>query len=64
MYVILNAFQYCFLNPKTDCIVVPLLRGSLDDAVRQSDVDSTEPSTSMMNDNLWAIYTYTYLNCI
>ncbi|KAH8417963.1 hypothetical protein KR222_009416 [Zaprionus bogoriensis] len=47
-----NERQNILLQAKTDCIVVPLLRGSLDDAVRQSDADSTEPSTSMMNDNL------------
>ncbi|KAL7727802.1 hypothetical protein ACLKA6_019742 [Drosophila palustris] len=38
--------------PRRTALRFPLLRGSLDDAVRQSDVDSTEPSTSMMNDNL------------
>ncbi|XP_023166521.1 structural maintenance of chromosomes protein 1A [Drosophila hydei] len=47
-----NERQNILLQAKTDCIVVPLLRGSLDDAVRQSDADSLEPSTSTMHDNL------------
>ncbi|ALC47438.1 SMC1 [Drosophila busckii] len=41
-----NERQNILLQAKTDCIVVPLLRGTLDDAVRQSETDSIEPSTS------------------
>ncbi|KAI8044980.1 structural maintenance of chromosomes protein 1A [Drosophila gunungcola] len=44
-----NERQNILLQAKTDCIVVPLLRGSLDDAVRQSDADVASTSTAMEN---------------
>ncbi|EDV30323.1 uncharacterized protein Dana_GF23004 [Drosophila ananassae] len=43
-----NERQNILLQAKTDCIVVPLLRGSLDDAVRQTE----DPSTSTALENL------------
>ncbi|KAH8381877.1 hypothetical protein KR009_000701 [Drosophila setifemur] len=43
-----NDRQNILLQAKTDCIVVPLLRGSLDDAVRQSE----DASTSMAADTI------------
>ncbi|EDW81202.1 uncharacterized protein Dwil_GK11152 [Drosophila willistoni] len=44
-----NERQNILLQAKTDCIAVPLLRGSLDDAVRQSDADNTNTSLAMDN---------------
>ncbi|XP_068155784.1 LOW QUALITY PROTEIN: structural maintenance of chromosomes protein 1A [Drosophila tropicalis] len=44
-----NERQNILLQAKTDCIAVPLLRGSLDDAVRQSDADNTNMSLAMDN---------------
>ncbi|XP_016978479.1 structural maintenance of chromosomes protein 1A [Drosophila rhopaloa] len=44
-----NDRQNILLQAKTDCIVVPLLRGSLDDAVRQSDADVASTSTAIDN---------------
>ncbi|EDW43426.1 GM26555 [Drosophila sechellia] len=44
-----NERQNILLQAKTDCIVVPLLRGSLDDAVRQSDPDVPSTSSAMEN---------------
>ncbi|XP_016952751.1 structural maintenance of chromosomes protein 1A [Drosophila biarmipes] len=49
-----NERQNILLQAKTDCIVVPLLRGSLDDAVRQSDADvaSTSAAAAAAMENL------------
>ncbi|EDX14157.1 GD21062, partial [Drosophila simulans] len=44
-----NERQNILLQAKTDCIVVPLSRGSLDDAVRQSDPDVPSTSAAMEN---------------
>ncbi|XP_017140852.1 structural maintenance of chromosomes protein 1A [Drosophila miranda] len=44
-----NERQNILLQAKTDCIVVPLLRGSLDDAVRGSDADNSTMSMTMDN---------------
>ncbi|XP_030369626.1 structural maintenance of chromosomes protein 1A [Scaptodrosophila lebanonensis] len=47
-----NERQNILLQAKTDCIAVPLLKGSLDDAVRQNETDNNGASISIATDHL------------